>query len=253
MMADKLTFLQQTVNPAICDLLKNAYELKLVVDGTIVPLAVGPQSHSNNTEEIGLSKRNMFCLEDGAWHICFNGRSVAREAWDGWSYIHQLIKQPNVSIAAATLYARHKGENVEGKSEKQFEEEGYAEVGLRVESDTHEPVVPKDARRRVLNELREMQEELTFLRANGEDELALRKEEEIEKVREYLRGASYRGHLKKFGGPSENARKRVSIAIARAIADLEEEHPALARHLDNSIHTGKECRYVPDREVQWLL
>ena len=234
-------------------ILANLHELKLVINGVMVPLAIAAQSTSWPGENDAPTDPNTFSVENELWHIRFNGRSITRKKTVGLAYIHELLKQPYVFIPAATLWTQEKGEMVDSKSDKDFAAQGYEEVGLSVQSNHGEPVVTDETRRRLRIALQEMKEDLASMEANGEDDLAFEKAQEINKVQEYLNKGSFRGHQKRFSDPSEKARKRVSVAIARAIADVEAEHPVLARHLDNSIHTGKDCRYTPETEIKWIL
>jgi hypothetical protein len=234
-------------------ILADLHELKLVINGVTVPLTIADHSTSQPAQDVALTDPDTFHLEDGTWHICFNGRSITRKKSVGLAYIHEMLKQPHAFIPAATLWTQHNGEYAGSKSEKAFAAEGYRELGLFVQSNHGEPVVTDETRRRLLIALHEMKEDLALLQANGDNDLAFEKGQEIDKIQEYLNKASFRGHQKRFSDPTEKARKRVSNGIARAIADLEAEHPALARHLDNSIHTGKDCRYNPEAEIKWSL
>jgi len=237
----------------LSQILTQAHEVKRVIDDFTIALTGGSQSLSNPSPEMKLAEPNLFRLEDGAWHIRFNARAVERRKSVGLAYIHELLKQPHVSTPAATLWIQEKGEMVGSKSDKEFVAQGYNEVGLSVQSNHGEPVITDETRVRLRIALLETKEDLTLLQDSGDSDLAFEKEQEIEKLQEYLNKGSFRGHQKRFSDPSEKARKRVSVAIARAISDLEMEHPALARHLDNSIHTGKDCRYAPEAEVRWIL
>ena len=235
------------------NLLTHAHEVKLVIDGVTVALTVGSRFLSNPSAEIESTEANMFRLERGIWKIRFNGVAVERRKWIGRAHTHELLKQPYVWIPSAALWIQAKGEVVGSKSENEFASEGYKEAGLFVQSDHGEPVLTEEARRRVLESLQELKEELESLRATGNNDLAFEKEQEIETIKEYLNKCSFRGHQKRFSDPSEKARKRVTAAIDRAIADLDPDLPALARHLDYAIHRGKECRYAPEPEVKWIL
>jgi hypothetical protein len=238
-----------TTTSIIADL----HELKLVINGVMVPLAIDTQSSSHPAEGIAPTELNLFRVANGLWHIRFNDRLITRRKSVGLAHIHVLLKQPHVFIPAATLWSQEKGAMVGSKSDEEFVAQGYEELGLSAQSTHGEHVVTEDTYRKMLDDLRELKEDLASLRDNGEIELAFEKQQTIEQFQEHLSKISFRGHLKRFSDPSEKARKRVSNGIARAIADLEAEHPALARHLDNSIHTGKDCRYTPETEIKWSL
>jgi len=241
------------MNSVLIQMLSKARDVKLVIDGVPVAFSVASQSFSNLSRDVELAEPNMFRLENGVWLIRFKARAVERKKSVGLAHIHELLGRQHAFIDSAALCTQQKGEMVDSKPEKDFAADGYKELGLLIQSNHGEPVVTDETRRRLLISLHEMKEDLALLQADGDKDLAFEKEQEIEKLQDYLNKASFRGHQKRFSDPSERARKRVSVAIARAIADLEMEHPALARHLDNSIHTGKYCRYAPEAEVKWIL
>ena len=61
------------------------------------------------------------------------------------------------------------------------------------------------------------------------------------------------GRVRVGGDPAERARKAVTMRIRTALKAIEPVHPELARHLRNSVTTGRACCYRPEREVAWRL
>jgi hypothetical protein len=55
------------------------------------------------------------------------------------------------------------------------------------------------------------------------------------------------------GDPADRARKAVTMRIRAAIRSIEAVHPVLAKHLRNSVKTGRLCAYEPDIEVVWRI
>jgi hypothetical protein len=55
------------------------------------------------------------------------------------------------------------------------------------------------------------------------------------------------------GDPTERARKAVTERIRTALERIGSAHPALGRHLENSIRTGIFCSYRPEAPVDWKL
>jgi tetratricopeptide (TPR) repeat protein len=55
------------------------------------------------------------------------------------------------------------------------------------------------------------------------------------------------------GDPDERLRKAVSARVKASIAKVEGLHPALGRHLRNSVRTGYWCAYVPERPMSWRI
>jgi hypothetical protein len=58
---------------------------------------------------------------------------------------------------------------------------------------------------------------------------------------------------RRLGSVAEKARSAVTWRLRSAIRKIAEAHPALGRHLDNSIRTGTYCAYEPESPLEWLL
>jgi len=241
------------MNTNFFDLLNRAHELKLVIDGTTIRLNVAGTSLPESFAGAGDVTANIFRLVQGRWHIRFNGHAIARKTAVALTYIHKLLEMPHRYMAAPDLVAAHCGGSPTVTPEKALLAEGYRELGISKQSQLGEPILDDEARRRLLVSLRELKDELKDLEGDGENTLALEKQQEIENVEDYLRKAGFGSHTTRFNGRADRDRKSVSVAIARAITDITKDHPALARHLDNSIRTGMECGYAPETEVKWLL
>ena len=54
------------------------------------------------------------------------------------------------------------------------------------------------------------------------------------------------GRDRRAGSPAERARVNITRAIRAALARIRAHSPALAGHLDATIHTGTFCSYAPD-------
>jgi hypothetical protein len=61
------------------------------------------------------------------------------------------------------------------------------------------------------------------------------------------------GRPRRAGEVHERARKAVSARIRLAIDRLGADHPALRRHLTNSVQTGTFCCYRPERPMTWTM
>ena len=59
------------------------------------------------------------------------------------------------------------------------------------------------------------------------------------------------GRVRVSGDRVERARKAVAMRIGTALRTIEAADPDLARHLRNSITTGRTCCYQPERPVDW--
>jgi hypothetical protein len=109
-----------------------------------------------------------------------------------------------------------------------------------------------------LSELRAHLQTLHAERAEaeaGQDvERARQTEQEIAKIDAYLRQATrLGGGARAFTDETEKARQTVSKAIGRSLKAIEASHPALGRHLRQSLTIGSSCSYTPDSPMEWDL
>ncbi len=63
------------------------------------------------------------------------------------------------------------------------------------------------------------------------------------------------GRHRSSGSNAERARTSVTRSLRYGLERLAGHHPALAAHLDNCLHTGTYCSYVPDPlvTVDWKI
>jgi hypothetical protein len=59
------------------------------------------------------------------------------------------------------------------------------------------------------------------------------------------------GRARFAGDPAERARKAVTMRIRAAISAVAAQDDVLARHLRNTIRTGRVCSYQPEETVSW--
>ena len=61
------------------------------------------------------------------------------------------------------------------------------------------------------------------------------------------------GRARATGSATERARSAVGWRIRAALRHAAQAHPALGRHLENSVHTGTWCCYRPEGGVAWSI
>ena len=66
-----------------------------------------------------------------------------------------------------------------------------------------------------------------------------------------LLGEAGMGKSRFAGDPAERARKAVTMRIRAAISTIAAQDDTLARHLRNTIRTGRLCSYQPEEAVSW--
>jgi hypothetical protein len=81
--------------------------------------------------------------------------------------------------------------------------------------------------------------------------------EQLEREMEHLAGelasATGLGGRRREKSDVEKVRKSVSMAVSRAVIVIGKRHELLGRHLTVSIMSGLTFRYVPEREMEWLV
>ncbi|HEX6933673.1 MAG TPA: hypothetical protein VF162_16115, partial [Streptosporangiaceae bacterium] len=114
------------------------------------------------------------------------------------------------------------------------------------------PVLDATARRAYQQRLADLEEELTEAEANADTGHVDRLRTERSMLAAELAAALGLGGRARFAGdPAERARKAVTMRIRAAISTIAAQDDTLARHLRNTIRTGRLCSYQPEESVSW--
>ena len=178
------------------------------------------------------------------WQVGYEGHVSSFKQRRGLELIALLLRHPEREFFAMEL--AHEGALQPGTR--------TAQDGRAPESGA--PVLDAEAKRSYRERLTEIREELESLRnANEIDRAAQLEEEQDFLTRELASAIGLFGRDRKFNSESERARKRVSVAISRAIRSISHHDPHFGHHLDRSIKTGNLCSYTPDpgNPVKWKL
>ncbi|MBK8461115.1 MAG: hypothetical protein IPL43_13880 [Micropruina sp.] len=118
------------------------------------------------------------------------------------------------------------------------------------------PMLDQQAKSAYRRRLSEIEDDIQHAR-DGDD---LAREEQAEAEREFLlrelaRAVGLGGRDRLANSASERARSSVTRAIRHAITAISDHDPNLGRHLQQAIHTGTRCAYLPDTRVpdRWQL
>lgn len=108
----------------------------------------------------------------------------------------------------------------------------------------------REAYRRRMAELQEIVDDAEGVGAPH----ALAAQEELETLGHHVAAAfGLGGRARRPGAPEERARSAVTQRIRASIRKIEQELPALGRHLAVSVRTGTYCSYVPEKPPDWCL
>ncbi len=168
------------------------------------------------------------------WVLKFDGKTVLMREAHGLRYIARLLAEPDRDLWASHLLAAVMG------------------IDPRVTAGASEQVADNTAIAAYRKGYIELQEELEEAREMND----LGRIEVIQTKMDAL--ATELSRVVGLGGKArerssiDNVRKRVSMAVTRAIDSIRAEHQVLGKHLDGFISPGTVFRYAPDRQCNWL-
>ena len=115
------------------------------------------------------------------------------------------------------------------------------------------PLLDERARADYRRRMQELGEEAERAETAGDTVRAEAAREELDTLTDAVAAAfGLGGRPRKAGDPAERARSTVTARIRSAVGKIEEAHPALGRHLRNSVRTGTFCSYRPERPRGWV-
>jgi predicted ATPase len=176
---------------------------------------------------------NAFRRDGELWQLSFAGQIIHMPDLKGLHDLARLLAAPGDEIHALDLGAGADGAAPQGHAGELLDDEARAAYKARIE---------------------ELREERELAEAANDTVRAERAQEELEAITDAL-GSAYGlgGRARRAGDQAERARSAVTWRIRSAIARIEAVHPALGRHLKNSVRTGTFCAYTPEQPVDWRL
>lgn len=232
--------------------LKNAREVKLVIDG--VTFALLPESLTNSltAETSYATAPNIFRLSGKTWVTQFEGQESHLRDSPRTRYLHTLLKHQGKYLRCGHILGVTRGELSNAFKEEHWKE--LIENGiLTLDSEQRIEVLPTENRRKFLEAVEQIEGEIEALRQNGQAAEALEREEEIANIKAQLQRSQYQGRSVIFANRANRDRNAVGNGIRRAIETLHPLNPLLANHLTNSIRLGYECTYQPEKPISWVL
>ena len=176
------------------------------------------------------------------WHITYKGKTSSLRHRRGFELIALLLRDPGREFFATEL-AQERDSPAPGPTSEYSRDDNQSA-----------PVLDSEAKRSYRERLREIRDDLeSASNANDIERAAALQEEQDFITRELARAMGLFGRDRKFGSEAERARKRVSVAISRAIRLIALYDQEFARYLDRSIRTGNLCSYIPDPDKPLLV
>jgi hypothetical protein len=180
--------------------------------------------------------RAAFVRTGTVWRLEFRGRSITVVDSKGIRDIAVLLGRPGQEIHVLDL--------VEGSGGPSRVEAG---------TDTG-PTIDAAARSAYRRRLVDLEEEIDDAsRDHDQGQLEKLGAEKDFLAAELSAALGLGGRVRVTGDRTERARKAVAMRIGTALKAIENVHPELARHLRNSVSTGRFCSYRPDQEQTWQL
>ena len=176
---------------------------------------------------------NAFFRDGEMWQLSFGGESVHMPDLKGLHDLARLLAAPGEEIHALDLGSASDGAAPQGHAGELLDDDARAAYKRRIE---------------------ELREERELAEAANDTVRAERAQEELEAIGDALKSAyGLGGRARRAGDHAERARSAVTWRIRSAIARIDAVHPALGRHLKNSVRTGTFCAYTPEQRVDWRL
>ena len=177
--------------------------------------------------------QNAFHRDGEMWLLSFEGDTVHMPDLKGMHDLARLLAAPREELHVLDLGAVTDGAAPQGHAGE---------------------ILDDEARRAYKQRIDELREERDLAEAANDTVRAERAREELDAIGEAL-GSAYGlgGRARRSGDHAERARSAVTWRIRSAIARVEAVHPALGRHLKNSVRTGTFCSYAPERATDWRL
>ena len=184
------------------------------------------------------------CRREGEyWSIAFAGEAFRLKDVRGLHYLAYLLRHPGrefhvLDLAAAGQQAPAGGAPMSQARQDNLHQTRLSDVG---------PVLDEQAKTAYRARLRELEDDLAEATSWADPARAARARQEMQFLTDELAAAvGLGGRARKPGSPAERARVNITRAIRGALARIRAHSPALADHLDATIHTGTFCAYTPD-------
>ncbi len=184
------------------------------------------------------------CRREGEyWSIAFAGQGFRLKDVKGLHYLAHLLRNPGREFHVLDLAAAGQAVQAGGPRMSPAPDDDLRPARL---SDTG-PILDEQAKTAYRARLRELEEELAEATSWADPVRAARARQEMQFLADQLAAAvGLGGRDRRAGSPAERARVNITRAIRAALARIRAHSPALADHLDATIHTGTFCCYAPD-------
>jgi TolB-like protein len=170
---------------------------------------------------------NFFFKEFDGWQISYEGQSFRISDAKGINDIARLLSAPGDQIHCSELM----GSMVKMRGEQ---------------------VMDEKAKKNYKAKLLSLQEDMSLAEVHNDYQRSAVLQKEYDDVLDMLSSSlGLNGRTRKSDDPIEKIRSAVTWRIRNSIKKITSVHPALGKHLSNSIKTGIFCCYRPEKNIPW--
>lgn len=199
-----------------------------------------------------------FSLDGDFWTVRFDGKKTILKALQRVRYVISLLENPDRCFAPTMLTTLVRGDALQSNNDLskmktvRLEDEGLSLVDLPLDGLSKEDKDRlEDSAIKVYEEYRNKDSDKN--RNNWEITKNFLSKEYGIICLEFPNGLRFKVH-RKSDRQSENARSNISKNIKNCIADLKQNLPELAKHLEKYIKTGHQVRYEPEETAPpWTI
>lgn len=209
-------------------------DIACVIDG-LLKAGLETVSQGTNTSSPALPKMDIqspaiFRKEQEIWHFVFDGHETTMVELKGFHDISRLIATPDCEVHCTEL------------------------MGSQASMDENDFALDAKARKAYEQHIHDLKAEISEADNNNDLGRKRKLQQELEEIIEHLsKNLGLGKRRRKLHSPAERARAAVTLRIRNAIKKITGGHPALGRHLSNSIRTGVFCCYTPEEQKNWVL
>ncbi len=183
---------------------------------------------------------NAFRCDGDVWSVCFGGREIRLRDGKGPRYLATLLAAPGREVHVLQFVAAPAAPSSSG---------AHDGLSIGLPGGSLDDAPDERARRAYRERLGDLRAELEEAERYADRGRVERLRAELDQLTAQLAG--------RFGariarrGPAETARKAVTKVLRTQIGKLLDAHPALGRHLRDSVRMGTVCVYAPSTTIEW--
>jgi tetratricopeptide (TPR) repeat protein len=205
------------------------------------------QEQPETSQVVGPS---VFRAEGEYWTVVFDTETFMLKDTKGLRYLAHLLQHPGREFHVLDLVTSEEGGDPSPRANRSARGDdlgigGYVDVG---------PLLDERAKASYRARLRELEGDLNEATEWADSGRTATIRAEMDFLADELSGAvGLRGRDRKVGSAAERARVNITRTVHAALDRIREHSPALADHLDATVHTGAFCSYTPDPRspVSW--